>query len=117
MKNKLLFVIIFLFGLLTACNNSVIEEDGGPRYTGEIIEIDSANKKILMKGNRDYQDFWLTITDRTELSTTADEKLTFDDLIVGQLVDTWFTGLLKKNSAGKFTPKEELKLAFLQVKK
>jgi hypothetical protein len=116
MKHKLLLLLVMTICILTSCNSTQVE-GGGPRYTGEILKIDTSNKKILIKGNKDFRDFWLTITNKTEISTKSEEELSFDDLKVGDIVDTWFTGDFSvKTSKTKFTQKGELILAFLQVR-
>ncbi|KGX83100.1 hypothetical protein [Pontibacillus marinus] len=119
MKGNLLLIVVLATCFLTSCNNTdQVDQDGGPRYTEEILDIDSSDNKILVKGNSECGDFWFNITNETSLTETSGEAITFEDLEEGDVVDLWFTGDFSLNcSQGEFVQKEEYTLVFLEVKK
>lgn len=116
---KLLFFILVTVTLTSCSNhterNGVEDEDGESRLKGEIIEINTQEKQLLIKGTGDISDLWLTVTNETVIETKDEKNISFDDLKIGVTIDTWFSSKLVKNEQGKFTQSGTIELAFLKL--
>ncbi|MFA9557607.1 hypothetical protein ACERII_09905 [Evansella sp. AB-rgal1] len=93
----LLFVLIFLVG----CSEE--ELDGTPRLTGEIVEIEANDKKILVKSSSSADELWLTVTEDTEIDSESEEELGFNNLEEGTSVDIWFYDSIIGNYGGEIS--------------
>ncbi|MDG5787090.1 hypothetical protein QA612_06260 [Evansella sp. AB-P1] len=86
MRFKFVFIIAFLFLLLTACNSTEAED---PDYSGEITGFHGRGVFVEIETGSNLR---LSFTDEITLQDEDENELTIDDLEVGDQIIAWRFG-------------------------
>lgn len=76
-----------------------ISELGDPHVVGQIVDIDSKQKKRILIREPGMEDpsYWFSFNQKSTMFNEAGESISFKDLKVGQQVELWSTGMVEES--------------------
>jgi hypothetical protein len=76
-----------------------ISELGDPHVVGQIVDIDSKQKKriLILEPGMEDPSYWFSFNQKSTMFNEAGESISFKDLKVGQQVELWSTGMVEES--------------------
>lgn len=76
-----------------------ISELGVPHVVGQIVDIDTKQKKriLILEPGMEDPSYWFSFNQKSTMFNEAGESISFKDLKVGQQVELWSTGMVEES--------------------